>query len=90
MRDTAWQDRVKLERVSDHFIFSVESTGALPARILVQEEVKILVEKCKSVLSALGGGPEGGGGAVPTLAAARAAIYSEATMRSAVDDAGDL
>merc|ERR1712226_1463931 len=46
-RDEALRDKVKLEKIRDHFIFSVESTGALPPNILVEEAIKILHAKCK-------------------------------------------
>jgi len=98
MREPGWNERVKIERVSDHFIFSVESTGALPARTLVQEAVKILVAKCQTVLEAAGGSTgagigepgAGGEGALPELDRQRTAIFKEATMRSTEDDLGDM
>ncbi|KAF6024160.1 POLR1C [Bugula neritina] len=40
------KDKVLLSRVRDHFIFSVESTGALPAATLVSEALKVLMKKC--------------------------------------------
>ncbi|KAI9115504.1 hypothetical protein K1719_013173 [Acacia pycnantha] len=45
-----WEDRVSLRRVKDHFIFTVESTGALPPELLFTEAVKILEEKCERVI----------------------------------------
>uniref|UniRef100_A0A3P9LUU0 RNA polymerase I and III subunit C n=1 Tax=Oryzias latipes TaxID=8090 RepID=A0A3P9LUU0_ORYLA len=33
---------VKLGRVRDHFIFTIESTGILPAHVLMQEAIKVL------------------------------------------------
>ncbi|XP_068508606.1 DNA-directed RNA polymerases I and III subunit RPAC1 isoform X2 [Syngnathus scovelli] len=44
---------VKLGRVRDHFIFSVESTGILPPNILVTEGIKVLMAKCQRFLNAL-------------------------------------
>ncbi|KAL4641143.1 DNA-directed RNA polymerases I and III subunit RPAC1-like [Arapaima gigas] len=44
---------VKLGRVRDHFIFSVESTGILPPDILVSEAIKILMAKCRKFLNEL-------------------------------------
>jgi DNA-directed RNA polymerases I and III subunit RPAC1 len=41
LRPVGWNDRVKLSKVNDHFLFRVESTGALPAAILVQEAIKV-------------------------------------------------
>ncbi|XP_063957877.1 DNA-directed RNA polymerases I and III subunit RPAC1-like [Lytechinus pictus] len=42
------KDCVKLNRIRDHFIFSVESTGALLPDELVSEAIKILRAKCKT------------------------------------------
>uniref|UniRef100_A0A8C4WZT6 DNA-directed RNA polymerases I and III subunit RPAC1 n=1 Tax=Eptatretus burgeri TaxID=7764 RepID=A0A8C4WZT6_EPTBU len=44
---------VKLTRVRDHFIFLVESTGALSPAILVMEAVKILMGKCRRFIAEL-------------------------------------
>ena len=42
----------RLQRVRDHFIFSVESTGALPAAELVRRAIVTLNEKIGDVLDA--------------------------------------
>ncbi|KAJ8248494.1 hypothetical protein GJAV_G00242630 [Gymnothorax javanicus] len=44
---------VKLGRVRDHFIFSVESTGILAPEVLVSEAIKVLMAKCQRFLSEL-------------------------------------
>lgn len=44
------KDAVDMKKVQDHFIFSVESTGALPPNVLMCEAVKILKEKCRMFL----------------------------------------
>uniref|UniRef100_A0A7N6FHG6 DNA-directed RNA polymerases I and III subunit RPAC1 n=1 Tax=Anabas testudineus TaxID=64144 RepID=A0A7N6FHG6_ANATE len=44
---------VKLGRVRDHFIFTVESTGILPPDVLVTEAIKVLMAKCQRFLSEL-------------------------------------
>ncbi|XP_036023250.1 DNA-directed RNA polymerases I and III subunit RPAC1 isoform X1 [Onychomys torridus] len=44
---------VRLARVRDHYIFSVESTGVLPPDVLVSEAVKILMGKCQRFLDEL-------------------------------------
>ncbi|XP_019727662.1 DNA-directed RNA polymerases I and III subunit RPAC1 isoform X2 [Hippocampus comes] len=44
---------VKLGRVRDHFIFSVESTGILPPNVLFTEAIKVLMAKCQRFLNAL-------------------------------------
>jgi len=46
-------DAVLLTRHRRHFIFSVESTGALPSNVLVVEACKAMREKCRSLLNEL-------------------------------------
>jgi len=49
IRPAKFTDKIQLGRVKDHFIFSVESTGVLPPRVLFQEAVKELIAKCETV-----------------------------------------
>lgn len=51
LRHDDLKDLVRLSKIRDHFIFSIESTGALAANILFSEAVKILMNKCQSFLS---------------------------------------
>uniref|UniRef100_A0A8C6D3L6 DNA-directed RNA polymerases I and III subunit RPAC1 n=1 Tax=Moschus moschiferus TaxID=68415 RepID=A0A8C6D3L6_MOSMO len=44
---------VRLARVRDHYIFSVESTGVLPPDVLVSEAIKVLMGKCRQFLDEL-------------------------------------
>ncbi|XP_022097300.1 DNA-directed RNA polymerases I and III subunit RPAC1-like isoform X1 [Acanthaster planci] len=53
LRHEDLKDCVKLNRVRNHFIFSVESTGALPPETLVSEAIKILMTKSRSFKSEL-------------------------------------
>lgn len=48
-----WKDLVTIHRIMNHFIFSIESTGCLPAAELFSEAVKILNEKCIETQGAL-------------------------------------
>ncbi|EXB51013.1 DNA-directed RNA polymerases I and III subunit RPAC1 [Morus notabilis] len=48
-----WEDRVSLRRRKNHFIFNIESTGALPPEVLFTEAVKILEDKCERVIADL-------------------------------------
>lgn len=85
-------ERVTLERINDHFIFSVESTGSLPARIIVQEAIKILAEKAKVLLQTMEGNTVSTDSSsnkvipntptVPVMSAARAERTREAAMRN--------
>ncbi|RVE74277.1 hypothetical protein OJAV_G00020290 [Oryzias javanicus] len=53
LRHEDLKDLVKLGRVRDHFIFTVESTGVLPADVLMQEAIKVLMTKCQMFLNEL-------------------------------------
>ncbi|KAF5728477.1 RNA polymerase I subunit 43 isoform 1 [Tripterygium wilfordii] len=53
IREAKWEKHVALRRVKDHFIFTIESTGALPPEMLFTEAVKILEDKCERVISEL-------------------------------------
>ena len=47
LRHEEFEGKVKLGRVRDHFIFSVESTGQYDSDLLFLESVKILKAKCR-------------------------------------------
>ncbi|XP_014479492.1 PREDICTED: DNA-directed RNA polymerases I and III subunit RPAC1 isoform X2 [Dinoponera quadriceps] len=47
------KDCVKLTRIPDHFIFTVETLGALPSTVLFKEAVKILKTKCMTFVDEL-------------------------------------
>nr|GMC47386.1 DNA-directed RNA polymerases I and III subunit rpac1 isoform X1 [Ipomoea batatas] len=53
IREEGWEKNVALQRVKDHFIFTIESTGALPPEVLFTEAVKILEDKCERVITEL-------------------------------------
>jgi DNA-directed RNA polymerase I and III subunit RPAC1 len=53
IREEGWEEKVALRRVKDHFIFSIESTGALRPEVLFTEAIKILTDKCEKVLADL-------------------------------------
>uniref|UniRef100_A0A4W5NHF6 RNA polymerase I and III subunit C n=1 Tax=Hucho hucho TaxID=62062 RepID=A0A4W5NHF6_9TELE len=53
LRHDDLKNAVKLARVRDHFIFSVESTGILSPDVLVTEAIKVLMTKCQRFLSEL-------------------------------------
>ncbi|EGG15184.1 RNA polymerase III subunit [Cavenderia fasciculata] len=53
IRDPEFENVVKLERIRDHFIYSIESLGALPPKVLFQEAIKILIEKCDDIENSL-------------------------------------
>ena len=88
-----WGERVRIERVANHFIFTVESTGALTSRELVVEALRILAGKARElqreVGGAGGGGGGGGGGAIPTLSPAATRGRMLSTMREGRGEAED-
>ena len=45
VRLEGWADRVQLNRVADHFIFTVESTGVMPPEQIVRESFGVLKKK---------------------------------------------
>jgi len=49
-------DCVQLGRVKDHFIFTIESVGALPPDILFKESIGVLKKKCKKFLTEINRG----------------------------------
>jgi DNA-directed RNA polymerase I and III subunit RPAC1 len=53
LRHEDLKDSVELSRVRNHFIFSVESTGALPSDVLVLEAIEVLMSKCTHFISEL-------------------------------------
>ncbi|GAB4845909.1 hypothetical protein Ancab_024914 [Ancistrocladus abbreviatus] len=53
IREEGWDQKVALRRKRDHFIFTIESTGALPPEVLFTEAVKILEDKCERVITEL-------------------------------------
>jgi len=48
-----WESKVQMGKRRDHFIFSVESTGALPPEVIFQESVKTLMQKASDIASLL-------------------------------------
>ena len=55
LRHPEFQDRVRLGRVRDHFIFNIQSTGVIPAERLLPQSIKALQKKCRKVKAALEG-----------------------------------
>jgi len=53
LRHPDLKDSVKLSKIRDHFIFSVESAVGLTPDVLVTEAIKVLMTKCKTLLREL-------------------------------------
>ena len=45
IHDPEWKDRIQINRIKDHFIFKVESTGALSPPDLVRLALEVLKQK---------------------------------------------
>lgn len=58
-----WNKRIKIYRIKDHFIFSIESVGQYTAVELFTEAIGVLVAKAEEVSAALDA-PDGGDGYV--------------------------
>mmetsp|Transcript_5942 Transcript_5942/g.8944 ORF Transcript_5942/g.8944 Transcript_5942/m.8944 type:complete len:347 (+) Transcript_5942:94-1134(+) len=55
IRGPGWSDRIKLERISNHFIFKVESCSALKSAEILLESVQILRQKCAAFINMVDG-----------------------------------
>mmetsp|Transcript_25510 Transcript_25510/g.100782 ORF Transcript_25510/g.100782 Transcript_25510/m.100782 type:complete len:177 (+) Transcript_25510:972-1502(+) len=53
IRHGDWGEKVRLSRVRDHFIFSIESTGAIAPEDLFMRALQVLVDKCGNVVDRL-------------------------------------
>lgn len=53
IRKPEWNDKIRLRRVRNHFIFSIESTGVYSPGDLFKESLKVLMGKCDTVLGEL-------------------------------------
>jgi len=49
IRDDEWKKKIKLTRVKNHFIFSIESVGILPPHIIFQEAIKVFKKKVEVI-----------------------------------------
>jgi len=45
VEEERWRDTIELRKRKDHFIFTIESTGALRPEALFKQALRILVEK---------------------------------------------
>ena len=54
MMEKDLSEKIRVSRVPDHFIFSVESVGAIPAPDLLRRALRVLMSKCDKVMTAMG------------------------------------
>lgn len=52
IREPEWDERVLLQKLKQHFIFSVESVGIIPPEVIVEEALKTLLARIANVASA--------------------------------------
>jgi len=50
IRKEGWSDKVQLRRKADHFIFTVESTGAMAPEVIVREAISALKDKASKFI----------------------------------------
>ena len=48
-----WHEAIQLHKRKDHFIFTIESTGCIPADQLMRAALAILEEKCERLAGRL-------------------------------------
>lgn len=53
LRHKQFKDKVQLARIRDHFIFSIESTGAFTPAELFTQSIDFLLSKCDGLKAAL-------------------------------------
>lgn len=52
---STWSEYISLRRVRDHFIFSIETTGAYSPTDVMREAVGVLKQKCETIQKELKG-----------------------------------
>jgi len=50
MRNEDLKNSVQITRIPNHFIFSVESVGMMPASVILAESMKVLKNKCQNIV----------------------------------------
>ena len=60
IREDGRATRLRLSRLKDYFIFSVESTGVYAARDIVIEALKLYQYKCQDLIQHVDSTPQGG------------------------------
>jgi len=60
IRKEGWSDKVALRRKADHFIFTVESTGAMKPEVIVREAIAVLRDKATKFIGIVQENDKGG------------------------------
>lgn len=53
MRDPILKESIKITRIPNHFIFSIESVGMMKPAVILAEALKVLQAKCKNLIRLL-------------------------------------
>jgi DNA-directed RNA polymerase I and III subunit RPAC1 len=53
LRPDDFEQKIRLARLKQHFIFSIESVGQLPAEEIFRESLRIFFQKCEAAREAL-------------------------------------
>lgn len=61
MRNPQLKDSVKITRLPNHFIFSIESVGMMPASVVLAESLRVLKAKCQNLMRMVDEYTEGDG-----------------------------
>nr|WCZ58591.1 DNA-directed RNA polymerases I and III subunit RPAc1 [Andalucia godoyi] len=49
IREKGWEDKIKLQRLRQHFVFSIESVGMMSATDIFRQATDVLIKKCASL-----------------------------------------
>jgi len=50
MRNPKLKEAIRMSRIPDHFIFSIESVGMYSPTVLLAEALRVLQKKCQRVM----------------------------------------
>ena len=50
MRNPVLKKSIRMSRIADHFIFSIESVGAYKPAVLLAEALRVLQGKCQNLI----------------------------------------
>ena len=53
LHDPEWAEFIQVNRIKNHFIFTIESTGAMRPDVLFEEAIHVLKKKCELTIEGL-------------------------------------
>ena len=51
--DPKFANAIQINKIRDHFIFTIESTGALKPEVLFEEALRVLIKKCEVAMEGI-------------------------------------